>query len=662
VNSTQCFATRVSFAVAGTLIQAGVACAQEAPFDDMAPSDSHVPVLTPTHMRQPIRDIPASVTILSADTLATYGFLGIDEAVRMVAGTGPNRLAWANYGLSIDKKSSSGPERVMVLIDGIEVGGLPLSDGDDWPIVIDDVDRIEILRGPGTSGYGHALVTAVVNIVTKHPADVERAYGRATFGSYRTINLFARGGMTLGPAAMRLTFSHRERAAAADDSSEGIRLSRVGIDRLTLRTATRLGDASTLAFDAAYLVGHISGDANASPPLDRRERRSGYASTVWTRDIDSTNELRVRLDHWASTQDSVAADCVTVGALDGLSDAQASTTALDGPTPAGFASLLERAAPSGKACNTTVQFARRTKLELQDTHVFSDQLRVVGGLGVRQEQARTRDPGATTASWSATVRRAFAGIEWRTSPAMTVNAGLSADDASNEVHGLSFRTGANWHLSDDQTVRLAWSAGNWASDASRSLGLAGNLVTKEHVKSADLGYLLLVPSSNATLNARIFWTRLTGRVWNKKAHKDSVDQPADGEIYGVELRGTTDLGANWSGFLGLSTMTEGRTTGEDTGHSVWPWSGSVGLSTTFGDGWRASIAYYAASKRETSRQTFGRADLAVVKDFFLADVRARAAVTARRNDHIRSAASGDAGMADQNGVASAVYVSLQVFY
>jgi iron complex outermembrane receptor protein len=648
----------------GTLAAASLAtgaCAQDlhAPQDEVS-EDSLVPVLTPSRLRQSLRDIPVSVTILSADTLSTYGFLGIDEAVRMVAGTGPNRLAWAQYNLAVGNKSSTGPARVLLLIDGVEVGGSPFMNADDWgdlPVGIDDVDRIEVLRGPYASGSGHALTTAVVNIVTKHPEDVERVYARATGGSYDTANLFGRGAVTLGPASLRLAFSHRQRGPADDESSAGIRAGRLRIDRVTLRSSVRLDPDSTFAFDAAFLSAGISGDAGAEPPLDRERLRNGYASLVWARSLSPSNQLSVRLDHWSSHATTRPADCDAAGGFDGIGPAGAAAAPWpDGGLAMEGHALLAGLAPAAKGCAEAVTITRRTQLELQDTLALGDQLRFVGGWRLRQEQARL--DAKRPVDWSASVQRVFAGLDWRLGPVWAVNAGVSADDAASEVDGLSLRAGANWHPSDHQTVRLAWSSGNWASDAGPNLALAGNVLTHAQVRSADLGYLLQLPSSNAIVDARLFWTRFTGRAWNDKV---AADQPTHGEIHGLELRASAEFGGRWAGFAALSTMTEGRSAASETQSSrPWPWSGAVGLTTQLGAGWRTSVAYYAASRLGSAQQSAGRLDLALVKDFELAGARARAALSMRRADHMRTVAAD--GVVGQDGVVNSVFVSLRVAY
>jgi iron complex outermembrane receptor protein len=196
------FVFRMALAAAAILSQAGIAHAQDVPAEDLTMSDAQVPVLTPTHMRQAVRDIPATVTILTADMLASYGILSIAQALRMVDGLAPRNLSWAAYDLKLGRQTSFGPPRATLMIDGIEVDNWLSPEAIDFgnlPVGIDDVDRIEVTRGPSAVGYGHALTTVIVNVVTKHPADVERGYARTTLGSFDDFTLFGRAGRPSDP-------------------------------------------------------------------------------------------------------------------------------------------------------------------------------------------------------------------------------------------------------------------------------------------------------------------------------------------------------------------------------------------------------------------------------------------------------------------------------
>jgi iron complex outermembrane receptor protein len=629
--------------------------AQDALTDDpLVAPDGLQPVLTPTRLKQAPRDVPASVTVLSADMLHAYGFVGVGEAIRVVAGGGPQRLGGANYDLKVDKRSSSGPPHMTLLIDGVEIGGSTLTDEDEWadlPVSIDDVERIEVTRGPGTAGYGYAVTMVIVNIVTKHPEDIERAYGRLTYGTYDTLRVLGRAGMSIGPGAVRLTLHHRQRGEITDDRGGIARPDPMTLDRITVRSAFDLDGVSSLSIDAAYLTGEREGDQVVAPPLGRQTLRSGYASVNWSRSLDPSNELTVRLDQWANTQDTEAVGCDA-----GAGDEWAAGRALPS---------LAHAAPEAKVqadCTpSALIYQRRMRLEAQDVHVFGNGVRLVGGLGWRQEQARVRN--ADLLHWSTAFRRAFVAAEWEIVPDVNVNLGASADEGAGANHDRSMRAGVNWRLSPDQTLRAAWSIGDWASDKGRLLGVGGNanVVTQERMQSWDLGYLLTLPDRAATVEARVYWTRLKGRVWDARS-PDEPPPPARGEIYGGEARASGKLTDSWSGFVGLSTMVEGSNTGRpSTGPRPHPWSAAIGASVEFGEGWRASAAYYGSTRLNTATQTAGRADLVLMKDFRWNEMRGRALATYRRADHLRSLAP-DGKVLSQDGSADTCFLSFQLAY
>ncbi|HEV8690182.1 MAG TPA: TonB-dependent receptor [Ideonella sp.] len=625
MNSIRCFACRLSaVALAAAGFASPAARAQDASTDALSLPGSEVPVLTPTRMRQAVRDMPASVTILSAETLALYGFQGLAEAMRLVSGASPDRLAGANYSLQRGGKSALGPGRVTLLVDGIELGGTVLSDDDDWndlPVALNDIERIEVTSGAGAAGYGRASKVAVVNFVTKHPADVERGYGFISVGSFEALRAMARGGWTLGPAALRLTVHHRERNDIQDRRAFTPGDDAVSVDRVTLRTAIAIAEGSSLAFDAAYLSSDYVGEPAARHPLGPREFRNGYASALWTQSVASSNELSLRLDQWANTSREFQAECLP-----------------------------------GVDCDPDVNVERRTKLELQDVHVVSDSLRIAGGVGLRQALMHSR--GEEVARWSARYRRTFAEVDWAPLPALSLGVGASADEADSENHDRTWHAGANWHLDNEQTVRLAWSAGDWASDQGLRLGLSGVLLTEERIRSTELGYLLEDPARGASVNARIFWSRLNGQVWGRKT---GDDQPAHGEFYGVELRVAGELSERWSGFVSATTLAEGDHSGLSEGHRPHPWIGAVGLALKLDDGWRASLGYYASSKSTTSTQTAGRTALTLLKDLRLFDARSQLSLNLRNADHLR-APTADGTETPHTATAWSFFVSLSAAF
>jgi len=630
---------RLALLAAAALLPSAAAHAQESGFDELVmPAQGQVPIVTPTYLRQAVRDIPATVTIIDAETIATFGILTIPNALRMIEGTPPQRLSWVNYDLKSGKQTSFGPDRITVMIDGIEVDSSHFAEDVDWqalPVSIDDVERVEVTRGPSTAGFGHALTTVLVNVVTKHPADVERAFVRGTLGSYNTYAIFGRAGFSAGPMAVRLTLTHNERDPFDDQGLGTLRSSRQSIDRFNLRTSTRVDPQTTLAIDAAYLDAVIKGVPNNDSSSDIL-KHTGYASGNWTRSLTPDNEVAVRLEQWFDLQNASVPGCSALR-FGANADAGAPSSDRAGPR---LALPLDPLQPAASECAISDNDEHRTRLEVQDTQVFPNGLRAVGGVGLRQEEARTSIPAP--AHWSATYTRVFGGIDWQPTPAWTLNAGVSGDRDSGQEYDTSVRAGVNWHLSEVQTLRAAWSAGQWASQAYRILDVADNVVTKERMDSADLGYLLKVPERNVSLDARLFWMRATGTIWVSKPPKRAGDLPASGEIWGIETRGTADFSSIFSGFLGGAYGEEISTSGIRARGSPTFWSGAAGLYANLPAQWRVAVSYSTSSNSSvsTGSDTPGLATATLLKDFRWLESRVRASLTYRRAGSVPSQVDG----------------------
>src|SRR5690606_32499668 len=98
---------------------------------------------------------------------------------------------------------------MQVLIDGRSIyqAGLATIEWSDIPVAIEDIERIEVTRGPDTAAYGANAFLGIVNIITKHPDDSARARVKATYGTRGTENYYVStsGASTLGNSAYRLT-------------------------------------------------------------------------------------------------------------------------------------------------------------------------------------------------------------------------------------------------------------------------------------------------------------------------------------------------------------------------------------------------------------------------------------------------------------------------
>ncbi|MES2178337.1 MAG: TonB-dependent receptor [Gemmatimonadota bacterium] len=128
-------------------------------------------ISTASKYAQTSAEAPASVTIITADELARGGYGSLQEVLETVRGFyTSNDLNYVSLGVRGFGRPSDYNNRVLVLIDGHSLndqtwGGAPL--GGDLPLNLDAVERLEIVRGPGSALYGTSAMFAVINIVTK---------------------------------------------------------------------------------------------------------------------------------------------------------------------------------------------------------------------------------------------------------------------------------------------------------------------------------------------------------------------------------------------------------------------------------------------------------------------------------------------------------------
>lgn len=142
-------------------------------------------VVTATRMEQPISKTPASVSVVTAEEIAHKNIRTASEAIAMLPGVFDDRpQGMADTANEISLRGF-GENNILVLYDG-----MPLNDGYsgkiNWSaIAIDDIDRIEMVRGAGSSLYGGKAVAGVINIISKN-SDQNKVKVYTSYGSNNT--------------------------------------------------------------------------------------------------------------------------------------------------------------------------------------------------------------------------------------------------------------------------------------------------------------------------------------------------------------------------------------------------------------------------------------------------------------------------------------------
>jgi iron complex outermembrane receptor protein len=139
-------------------------------------------------------DTPAAVSVITSEDLRRLGVMTVPEALRLTGHLHVARVSGPQYAVTTRGFAISTANKLLVMIDGRTVYS-PVFAGTFWEvqdIVIADIDRIEVTRGPGGAVWGANAVNGVINIITKRAADT-----RGTF-----VNTAA-GSNMLGPLAIR---------------------------------------------------------------------------------------------------------------------------------------------------------------------------------------------------------------------------------------------------------------------------------------------------------------------------------------------------------------------------------------------------------------------------------------------------------------------------
>ena len=160
-----------------------------------------VPDVTSVSKRkQRLMDSPAAVFVITNEDIQRSGVTSIPEALRMVPGMQVARLNGNTWSISTRGFNYIFANKLLVLIDGRTVYS-PLFSGVNWDVqdtMLEDIARIEVIRGPGAALWGANAVNGVINIITKHAADTQGGLLSTGFGSEEKAFAAYRYGGTLG--------------------------------------------------------------------------------------------------------------------------------------------------------------------------------------------------------------------------------------------------------------------------------------------------------------------------------------------------------------------------------------------------------------------------------------------------------------------------------
>jgi len=252
---------------------------------------------------EPLSRVAAAVTVVTNEDIRRSGATTVPEALRFVPGINVARQTANSWAVSSRGFSSITSEKLLVLTDTRSLY-TPLFSGVFWDmqdLLLEDVDRIEVIRGPGAVQWGSNAVNGVINITTKSAKDTQGAYIQSSAGTEERFGVKARYGGRVGTGAYRVFGQYTDRGSTfttgtsqRDDWKLGHVGARADWDSDPVYSFTLQGDV--YRNDTGRLAPSVSVTGRPGPAGElRTQAAGGNVLARWRRRPSTESDLEVRV-------------------------------------------------------------------------------------------------------------------------------------------------------------------------------------------------------------------------------------------------------------------------------------------------------------------------------------------------------------------------------
>lgn len=410
-------------------------------------------VASVSRLPQRVADAPASVTVIDREMIRASGIRSLNDIFRLVPGfqtfAHSDTSARVNYhGITDDNDFSP---RVQVLVDGRSLHSPLFRNGVNWsliPVALEDIERIEVVRGTNAVSYGTNAFLGVINIITVDPSLVQGASVSVSRGTQGVADHGLRVGGKFGESGnFRLTYQEVKDDGLEDnyDWSDKHRNQRLDFRLDQQLTANDLLELNLGQVKGQFVRGSYACDRTKDPrpcgpqfgsdlsdPIRNLEQSSLWMQLRWTRTLAQGQDLSLR---YAFLEDK------------------------------GDDAFVDTARPVGyRKVNQAGDRGRRHELEAMHYFALTGATKMVWGASWRLDQMKSatllRDKGEIDRE----VGRLFANLEWRPKHWLTANFGGANEWDSLAGSSFSPRASLAFHLTPENTVRLGY-AQAWRSSS-----------------------------------------------------------------------------------------------------------------------------------------------------------------------------------------------------
>jgi iron complex outermembrane receptor protein len=249
----------------------------------------NIEITSASHKEQRVLDVASAVFVITQDDIRRSGMTSIPGLLRMVPGVNVAQINSNKWAVSVRGFNGLFANTLLVLVDGRSVYNRLYSGvfWDTMDLMLDDVERIEVIRGPGASAWGANAVNGVINIITKSAADSQRTLVRVDVGRNGTQAALRHGGTAFNtPYRVFAQWTGRDEyllasGASANDSSHSVTTG-IRADRLTGRGTLTLEGAFTAGRTRPRWINLNAATAAGEPFLsDSTEILGGHVRGRW---------------------------------------------------------------------------------------------------------------------------------------------------------------------------------------------------------------------------------------------------------------------------------------------------------------------------------------------------------------------------------------------
>ncbi|MCL9654123.1 TonB-dependent receptor [Pseudomonas protegens] len=639
--------------------------------DDLFMDGSALPeVLTATRLKQSPAAVPGSMTVLDNELIKASGARDISELLRLVPGMMVGAISGNQATVNYHGTNASEARRMQVLIDGRSVyrAGLATVDWSDIPVAMEDIERIEVFRGPNTVSYGANALMAVVNIITRSPANSHGTRFKVTRGQRGINDWYASQGTGWESGDLRLSLSGQE-DDGFDSRLDGsdYRDSR-RLNRVSLSVSQMLNEQQSIDWQLNAKEGTNQRPYTYKPVFYGVSQQGNNSDVVakdyagslrWNLELNPQHSLYVQgsAQHWDRQQTWRACDAAIsfspeltrlwqinpnyaerlARGIKGFSDA--GTPPPGSPAEQAIAQqVLTQWSAGGKqtVCGNIDQSARETRydLELQDTLSLSDNLRLVSGMNYRYDRADSET--YFNGTLDDTTWRLFGQLEWRASEHWLIQGGAMYEDTQLTGNSLTPRIAVNYLINPRHGLRAVYSEAIRSADmfennvnwSYRVTGLSapvygqnsaqyfvrtrgpGNL-DQEHMRSRELGYNGYFSDQALNLDIKLFYDEISGMISEPLRNNQYIASNNNSARFsGTE--GQLDWQLSRADRLRLTyAYVHAQASNRLDQHLTASNSGSAGWLRNWGQGWSSALFYYGDNALNGYR--FQRIDTRIAK-------------------------------------------------